>query len=137
MSLTSKLVEQVAKPAMTGLVAYFGSMAVCPDQNANLLGFETKNHIFYGILGVGGSFAGEIAHNWILPQIPSNSKFLNTESMILSPAVVGSIFALGTKYMVNQDVFRQIPLYKPFLLGAGSEIAGSYAYEAVLKPYLK
>lgn len=139
MSLTSKLVEQVSKPAMTGLLAYVGSMAVCPDQRANLFGFESNNHVFYGALGVGGSFIGELAHNWILPHIPSNSKFLNTESMILSPAVVGGVFALGTKYMVSPNgTFDQpVPLYKPFLLGAGSEIAGSYAYEAVLKPYLK
>lgn len=137
MSVRSKLTENFAKPVLVGVTAYLGSMALLPTSSVVILGNTMNSHMYYGILGVGGSFASELAHNWLLPNIPGNSKFSQTESMLLAPAVNAGIFALGTKFVVSGSVFEpNVDLIKPALLGGGSEILSQYVFESVIKPYV-
>lgn len=138
MSTKFKLIEQFAKPSMVGVLSYFGSMAMLPQQSVNVMGYSMNSHLFYGLLGVGGSFVSELAHNWLLPYLPGNDKFAQTESMLLAPAVNAGIFALATKMFIPPlSAFDpRLDLVRPALLGAGAEIGGQYVYEAVLMPYL-
>ena len=137
MSVRSKLTENFAKPVLVGVTAYLGSMALLPTSSVVIMGNTMNSHMYYGILGVGGSFASELAHNWLLPYIPGNSKFSQTESMILAPAVNAGIFVLGTKYFIDRQIFQPgVDLIKPALLGGGSEIVGQYVFESVIKSYV-
>ena len=72
MSITSKLINQVAKPAIVGAMAYAGSMSLYSNQSINILGMNLNNHLAYELLGVGSSFVAEIGHNFILSYIPGN-----------------------------------------------------------------
>lgn len=140
MSTSTKLITQFAKPLTVGLLSYFGSMTMLPGSSVSILGFSMDSHLFYGALGVGGSFASEMAHNWLLPYIPGNSKFAQTESMLLAPAVNAGLFAVATKFTIPSQIAFGMPvktdLIKPALLGGGAEILGQYAYEAVILPYI-
>lgn len=137
--MPSKLIEQFTKPAVVGAISYLGSMIVLPQNRFNVFSFNASSNVFYGLLGVGGSFVSEVAHQWILPLIPSNSKFAQTESMLLSPLVNAGLFAMGTNLFYQRNSIldtNQIDLIKPALLGGASEIGGQYLFEAVLQPYL-
>src|SRR5579885_2937755 len=101
MSIASKFGSQFGKPAMVGVLAYLGSMAMLPHSSVNLFGFSMDNNLYYGLLGVGGSFVS---------------------------AVNAAIFALGTKQFISAGFGQPVDIMKPALLGAGAEIGGKYVY---------
>ena len=140
MSLTSKLASQFGRPLTVGVLSFFGAMAFLPQSSANIMNYSLNSNLYYGILGVAGSFVSELGKNWILPMIPNNMPFYQTEAMLIAPLLNAGIFALGTKYMVTGGgaLFEgNTPgLLYPALLGAGSQITGSYIYDAVMKPYV-
>jgi len=142
MSLTSKLSSQFGRPLTVGVLSYLGAMAFLPQSSANIMNYSINSNLYYGILGVAGSFVSELGKNWILPMIPNNMPFYQTEVMLIAPLLNAGIFALGTKYMVGGSgsaVFAggsSPGLLYPALLGAGAQIGGSYLYDAVWGPYV-
>ena len=115
-------------------------MAFLPQSSANIMNYSLNSNLYYGILGVAGSFVSELGKNWILPMIPNNMPFYQTEAMLIAPLLNAGIFAIGTKYMVTggSALFGgSTPgLLYPALLGGGAQIGGSYIYDAVMKPYV-
>ena len=139
MSLTSKLASQFGRPLTVGVLSFFGSMAFLPQSSANIMGYSLSSNMYYGVLGVAGSFVSELGKNWILPMIPNNMPFYQTEAMLIAPLLNAGIFALGTKYMVgSSDIYSgsNPGLLYPALLGGGAQIGGSYIYDAIWKPYV-
>ena len=139
MSLTSKLASQFGRPLTVGVLSFFGAMAFLPQSSANIMNYSLNSNLYYGILGVAGSFVSELGKNWILPMIPNNMPFYQTEAMLIAPLLNAGIFALGTKYMVSSSSFLaggSPGLLYPALLGGGAQIAGSYIYDAIWKPYI-
>ena len=135
MSLTSKLTSQFGRPLTVGVISYLGAMAFLPQSSANIMNYSLNSNLYYGILGVAGSFVSELGKNWILPMIPNNMPFYQTEAMLIAPLLNAGIFALGTNYMVTggSALFGgSTPgLLYPALLGGAAQIGGSYIYDAV------
>jgi len=137
MSLTSKLSSQFGRPLTVGVLSYLGAMAFLPQSSANIMNYSINSNLYYGVLGVAGSFVSELGKNWILPMIPNNMPFYQTEVMLIAPLLNAGIFALGTKYMVSgSSIYSSPGLLYPALLGAGSQVAGSYLYDAIWAPYV-
>lgn len=139
MSLTSKLSSQFGRPLTVGVLSYLGAMAFLPQSSANIMNYSINSNLYYGVLGVAGSFVSELGKNWILPMIPNNMPFYQTEVMLIAPLLNAGIFALGTKYMVGGSSIyggSSPGLLYPALLGGGAQIAGSYLYDAIWAPYV-
>ena len=86
--------------------------------------------IFLGLVGTGSSIAGESLKQWVLPMLPGNGSYSMLESTFLQPALVGAVEGSALLFLTKTR------FTEGFLLGAGSEIAGSYLYNGVVAPYL-
>ncbi len=85
-------------------------------------------------LAVGGSvLIGQVAKNYVLPYIPRNSAFAESEGRMLTPALAGVANA-GLLYTVSDGSMSIIG--KNFLVGAGSAVGGSYLSDTWIKPFL-
>lgn len=131
MSYSSKLSENFIQPVVVGLVNVAGAYAVGEGNNsARLGGMSVPLPIFLGLVGSASSIAGETLKNYVLPMLPNNAKFASLEGVLLQPALCGLVEGSALQFLTKTR-FKE-----GFILGAGSEIAGSYLYSGVVKPYL-
>ena len=129
-----KIVETLAKPAFVGVVGALGARVLL-GEDGDLVLFGKA---LLGWLGIGGtvmlgSYIGEVSHEWLLPLIPKNEKYASLEGAVLSPVICGlSVYGIMKVGNVVDPEF-----IRTFALGAGSEVAGDYAYNAVVSPWVK
>jgi hypothetical protein len=75
-------------------------------------------------LGVASSFIAEVTHNYVLPHIPGNEKYMTIESMVLSVASSSGAFVIGAK-IINSDI--NMSEMKTFAMaGAAAEVLSGY-----------
>lgn len=131
----SKIVETFAKPVLSGVIAG----AIAPP----LLG-TTYDSIVPGLMNLStpvavglavavGTGAGTVAKDWVLPYIPRNSKFAESEGMLLTPVLSGAASTL----ILSRALDGSMKSYAyAFAIGAGSSMAGDYLHNTILRPYL-
>src|ERR1700744_6621071 len=130
----SQITEVLVKPLLVGVSGYLGAMLVGAEEDATLLGsINVSLPMFSGLVSVGRSLGGEVLKNYALPYIPGNSgRSANTQGMLIAPLFNGIVSGL-TLYALEGtgQSFKE-----GAIVGAGSELAGSYAY-SVLAPYVQ
>jgi hypothetical protein len=107
------------------------------EQLLLLLGGTTATNTFLGkvpeflplAIGIGGaSCVAEIAKNYIIPKDQGSQM----TAALAKPALT-AIASVGTMYLLSNGAEVDIP--QLLALGAGSELAGDYAYNNFVSPY--
>lgn len=129
MSTSSKLKQQFGKPIAVGICAALGAKALGLDYNVQLplLG-DVPAAVFYGVVGVGSSFATETIHQWVLPYLPQSAYATQVESAALSPAINAAL-NIGILKMWYPGVVDTLGYMNPVMLGVASQVAGAYAFD--------
>ena len=137
MSTASKMKDMLAKPLVIGVISALGSKALGIDIDVGipLLG-DVNSVIFFGLLGAGSSVATETLHQWVLPYLPQSSEMVKIENALLSPALHAAV-NVGVLYFIYPAMLKTYGYTNPILLGIGSEIAGSYAYDNFVRAMLQ
>ena len=123
-----ELLPTLAKSAIVGAVggvagAYmFGGSGSLP-----FAGMDVSVPVALGSAIGAASFAGEYAAGYVLPMLPQSTGAAAAEGMVLKPALTAAAAYLTVSTLVGSV---QQPL-QLMLLGAGSEVAGTYAYGTV------
>jgi hypothetical protein len=91
-----------------------------------------------GATGMVASYASEIGHNYLFPALGANQRNATLVSTISGPALAG-VSLLAVMSALNPNVLKDpnFGFGKTVLLGAGSEVAGAYLYDGVLKSRLQ
>jgi hypothetical protein len=132
MSTSSKVSEQFLHPFIVGLVSIAGSYASGESGKvAQIGGISLSLPVFQGIVTGLSSTGGETLKQWVLPMLPNNAMYSNMESTFLSPVLVGVTNGVAMHLLTKTRGKER------FVLGAGSEIAGSYLYDGVIKNYIR
>jgi hypothetical protein len=82
---------------------------------------------FMGLIGVTTSLAIDVTHTMILDHIPINMKSESQKAMFLG-SIVGAGVMVGSLYVISPNLLDQYGLFTAVLVGAGTEIASSFAY---------
>ena len=119
--------EMVGKPVMVGVTAAVASKFLFPgDDTIPVFGMEVSQMVAVGVAVGGASAIGGIASGYILPMLPQSEEAAKAEGMILTPAMTAAATYAVARML--GDVPNPFPL---LALGAGSEIAGTYAWGIV------
>ena len=122
------LMASVAKAAMVGAVGgVAGAYLFGGDGTLPLVGMQVSVPLALGVAIGAASFVGDYAAPTVLGMIPQSSSAIAAESMLLKPALTAAA-AYGTVTLLLGNVEQPLQL---MMLGAGSEVAGSYAYGTV------
>ena len=132
MSLKDKIIRVATLPSIVGGCVALASnliMGVGFDQSAALpiVGVQLPAPIAQGICAGFASELAEITSDFILPHIQNNDKLVRTERLVLKPIVTGSALA-GLAYFNVPSSNMLETLGRNFMVGCGSEIAGTYIY---------
>ena len=123
-----ELLQTLVKSAIVGGIggvagAYmFGSSGSLP-----FMGYDVSIPMALGGAIGTASFLGEYAAPMVLGMLPQSSGAVAAESMMVKPALTAAAAYLTVSMLVG-TVERPVQL---MLLGAGSEVAGTYAYGTV------
>lgn len=125
--------DSLMKGAVVGVVAATGSMVLFEgsDQPINVMGMNIPAYLLGGIGSFAGSLITDVGHNYILPVVQTNQKWIQYESIALGIGLSGasSTLVLG---MLPSD--KALNVGYSFGLGAGSYIIGDYIYYTMLAP---
>lgn len=134
-STGSKVFQTFVKPLVVAGVGGLAFNMMMPGSvmQTRILG-DIPNYMA-GAIGVGaGSLAADLLHQYILPELPIDNKLGYSASMLLAPLLAG-FGAEAAFYILNPNSISAAG-GSFFLIAAGSEIAGMYAFESILAPYL-
>ncbi len=86
------------------------------------------------LIGVGASVLSDMLHAWLLPHINNDKRLTSVEGALLTPAMGGGGFLLGS-YMMNPGALNSnAEIRNLFLVGAASEVLSQWLYQSVLLP---
>jgi len=131
MSLKDKIIRVATLPAIVGgcAVAATTLLMGTPFSDTSslpIIGVQLPSPIVEGITAGVASGTTEFVADFILPHIQGDEKLVRMERMVLKPALTGGALA-GLAYF-NSNLPSLDSLGKNFLIGAGSEVAGTYVY---------
>ena len=122
------LMTSAAKAAMVGAVGgVAGAYLFGGDGTLSLVGMDVSIPVALGVAIGSASFVGDYAAPMVLGLLPQSTGAVAAETMMLKPAHTAAA-AYGTVTLLLGNVERPLQL---FMLGAGAEVAGSYAYGTV------
>ena len=128
----SKISEQFLHPLVVGALGFTGAYFLGEGAKiAQVGGITMSLPMFLGLTTAVSSGLGETLKQWILPTFSNNMDYVSLESTLLSPALVGGVDAAATYFLTGTRFMEA------FLLGAGSEVVGSYLYDGIIKPYIQ
>jgi hypothetical protein len=100
------------KAGLAGAAMAVGSMVFFGETgNRRVFGISMPSYIPIGAAGVVGSFAGDLAHEFILPHIPQDEKLRRLEAMGLNFLSSGIAFCVSLKAvtgLANQNIPKAI-----------------------------
>ncbi|MHB9057136.1 MAG: hypothetical protein ACYC2P_13480, partial [Paludibacteraceae bacterium] len=108
---------------------------------AKVLGGESTSGRFPGgmsasttiaLAASAGSVAAKLAHDYVLPHIPQDAKWITVESAGLNALASGG-GAIGAVYLMDPAAARADSLPIAFY-SVGGEMLGNYAYEKFIRP---
>lgn len=114
--------DKLRKAAITGGIAYTAGYVFGEDGRTSLLGMDVSMPMALAGSTAIGSMAADLSHDYVLPMIPGNDKWVNPESALLGLGVSGGTSAV---LLNGGDVFNGSSL-NTFMLGAGSYAAGEW-----------
>ena len=122
------LMTSAAKAAMVGAVGgVAGAYLFGGDGTLSLVGMDVSIPVALGVTIGSASFVGDYAAPMVLGLLPQSAGAVAAETMMLKPALTAAA-AYGTVTLLLGNVEKPLQL---FMLGAGAEVVGSYAYGTV------
>ena len=119
------LMEAAMKATVVGAVGGFaGAWLFGGDGTLALVGMDVSIPVALGVAIGSASFVGDYAAPKVLGLLPQSAGAVAAETMMLKPALTAAA-AYGTVTLLLGRVEQPLQL---MMLGAGSEVAGSYAY---------
>ena len=130
----SMATQTLVKPLVAAGIAGLAAGYVMPGNGTFNLGMFDKTIPLWAATG-GAVFLGSLAADVLQQYILADSSALGyTAGMLAGPVISGAATSAAFLIM-NKDSLGAAGL-QIFALGAGSEIAGKYAFDAVIGPYL-
>lgn len=126
-SLGDKISDVAAIPVLAGAIGWAGSkMFINPAGGSyNLAGYNVDANLLNGaIVGI-GTFAGEMTKDFVLDYIPIPENIKEFGQMAVPPIMAGTGVTLVDYYFSNSLDPNM------FLLGAASQIGGTYAWNTI------
>lgn len=112
------------KAGLTAVIGSLGSVLMGEkDTVISVLGVNLPAPVAIGGVVGAASIGSELAHDYILPHIPKNERFVNLESSALA---VGSAGGLTAAILTYAGAPRE-NWANSFALGGGSVVLGQYA----------
>ncbi len=134
-----RLADTFATPAVSGIIGavatpYVYSLPFNSQFAGGMLGgFNVPLGV--GLSVFGSALIGQTAKNWVLPYIPHNSYFAESQGRMLTPVLAGvanmALLGIGASNDGSMMLHG-----KNFLVGAGSVVGGQYLTDTWLRPYL-
>ena len=118
--------EVLTKATLTAAIAGAAAAFVIPGGSVSIAGMSVPQAAAIGLGAASGSIAGDLAHKYVLPQIPQNEKYLGAESAAVS---IGASIAGA---YVAMNMMGDVPIMTPVLLGGGSYMASDYLFHHVI-----
>ena len=127
--------ESLKKAALTGGIATGLSIALFNESGSvSFSGFEVPTPVVTFVSMALGSVIADAGHAYILPNIPFDKKFENTEALALNAVIGGSALYLSTSMLIEGVSMASSP--KIVAVGGASALAGEYLYNTLLNPKL-
>ena len=135
MNMNMDMTESLKKAALTGGIATALSIALFNESGSVTLdGFNIPTPVItFGSMGI-ASLVADAGHVYVLPNIPLDKKFENTEALALNAVLGGSALYLSTSMIISDVSFASS--HKILALGAASSLSGEYLYNSLLNPKL-
>ncbi len=121
--------EMASKAALTGAIATAASFLLVGDGPASFGGISIPSSLALGLGAAGGSVVGDLAHQYVLPHIPQDQKYLGIESAAIS---IGA--AAGGAYLAS-SMFGDYPAITPLVIGGASYASSDYVYHKLMNQY--
>ena len=83
--------------------------------------------VLAGLVGISGSFLGDLAHVFMNDAIPVSKKFNDQASVITGLAINGALFG-AFLYAYQPEILNDFGVVQALCVGAGGEVAGSALY---------
>ena len=134
MNTSEKLSQVFIEPAVCGALGFLISMQYDPYGAGTVspLGIVMSKNVFNALAVMGGAFAADNIHAWVLPHISKDAKMANVEGALLNPLVNAATVAVLT----NQLVDPSQALMTSLVIGGGAQVGGSYLYSNIPKQYV-
>jgi|GEM_PF-5815487 len=133
----SKKYETAIKPLVVGVTTALVASQMSNNSFAVRGLGQMPLWLVAGSAGMVSSYVSEVGHNYLYPALGASQRNATLASTVAGPALAGASL-VGVLSILNKNVLSD-PAFgfsKTFLIGAGSEVAGSYLYDGVLKPRL-
>lgn len=128
---TQTLVKPLVAAGIAGLAANYVLPGVAKTFNVSLIGKDVPSWM----AASGAVFLGSLAADVLQQYIVADSSAVGyTAGMLAGPLLTGA--ATSAAFLVMNKNSLGAAGMQIFALGAGSEIAGKYAFDAVIGPYL-
>ena len=130
----SDLAQTLGKPITSGLSGAILSYVLFDGAGRVIVsGKEIPGWLLVGVVVAGSTFVGEIGKGYLLPYL-QGMKWGGFEGSIAEPALTGLSTYLLLMFMDKADYGNFIP---SFLLGAGSNIVGNYAFDNCIHNWIE
>ena len=117
-------------PLVKGVVAgAFASYYVGDVGKVPLFGMPVPASVLIGSSVAGASLVGALSHDMVLAKIKGN-KYVDLEGRALSMVLTGGATVAAGVFSIGGLDYKAMG--ELFALGAGSEIAGSYAHDTIM-----
>ena len=133
MSESKSFTQQMGKAAVVGGIGYFASAYLVGGEGTlpvPMIG-EISSNTAVGLACAGGSIAGGIAAEYVIPMLPQSESMEEVEAATIKPLTTGACVYMAGRMM------GEVP--NPLMLvafGAASEVAGEYAFNGYVAPML-
>lgn len=128
-----KLTTYLVKPVIVGGIAAAGSMFLIDGAaRVPFFGMDMSAPVAIGGAVAVGNIAASLSHDYVLKMLPGNDdpKNIEWQSALLGPTLTGGASVLAAN-MVIGSITGSTAMFQLFALGAGSQVAGTYVYNAI------
>jgi hypothetical protein len=126
-----RLKEQFSKPLINAGVSAFALNTLFPGSAFEIGDRQVGVAMVGAGIGFTSSFLSEIVSQWIVPQISSDQRLQNIESMIVSLGASAGAFVVIPR-LLNPNL-NMAEANRLAMVGAASEVLSSYLYNNFIK----
>ena len=134
-NMTESLTRSMTVGSTASAIAYAMRPSTCI--NLRVLGLNTQIPLAAGV-GLGtfvGSYAGALAHDFLLPGLHISQRFQDPAAAALSLATVtGANY--GSLLAMNSTLPGELGMMQIAGWAIGAEVLGSYIYDSVINPMI-
>ena len=119
--------QMLAKPSLAMASAFLISTMMGDPINVNIGSMVISKATMDAVVVGAAALVSDVAGTYILPHIGQSGRLAHIESMILQPVLCGLATVGINDFFISGSIAHN-GFLGTFLLGASSEVVGSYAY---------